>query len=42
MTEWDYEKAQEKAMQEGIPYQTYLASLIHKALSGQLQSRGHS
>lgn len=36
MTEWDFEKAQEKALQEGIPYQTYLAGLIHKALTGQL------
>ncbi len=38
MTEWDYAKAQEKALQEGIPYQTYLSSLIHKALSGQFNA----
>lgn len=36
MTAWDYEKAQEKALMEGLPYQTFLASVLHKYLTGQL------
>jgi predicted DNA binding CopG/RHH family protein len=36
MTEWDFNKLQEKALQEGLPYQTYLSSIIHKYLSKQL------
>lgn len=36
MTEWDFNKAQETALREGMPYQTLLASVIHKYLSGQL------
>ncbi|MDF2939694.1 MAG: hypothetical protein K0R66_336 [Gammaproteobacteria bacterium] len=39
MTSWDYEKAQEKALMEGLPYQTFLASVLHKYLSGQLIER---
>jgi len=36
MTEWDFNKAQEAALREGMPYQTLLASIVHKYLSGQL------
>lgn len=36
LTQWDYEKAQEKALREGIPYTTFIASIIHKFLTGQL------
>jgi predicted DNA binding CopG/RHH family protein len=39
MTSWDYEKAQEKALMEGLPYQTLLSSILHKYLSGQLTDR---
>jgi predicted DNA binding CopG/RHH family protein len=39
MTSWDYEKAQEKALMEGLPYQTLLSSILHKYLSGQLIDR---
>jgi predicted DNA binding CopG/RHH family protein len=39
MTSWDYRKAQEKALMEGLPYQTFLASVLHKYLSGQLIER---
>jgi predicted DNA binding CopG/RHH family protein len=39
MTSWDYRKAQEKALMEGLPYQTFLASILHKYLSGQLIER---
>ena len=36
LTQWDYEKAQEKALREGIPYTTFIASVVHKFLTGQL------
>lgn len=36
MTEWDFAKAQETALREGLPYQTLLSSIIHKYLTGQL------
>lgn len=38
MTEWDFTKAQEEALKEGIPYQTLLSSIIHKYLTGQLHN----
>lgn len=36
LTQWDYEKAQEKALREGVPYTTFIAGVVHKFLSGQL------
>lgn len=36
VTEWDFDKAQETALREGLPYQTLLSSIIHKYLTGQL------
>lgn len=36
MTEWDFEKIQEEALKEGLPYQSLLSSIIHKYLTGQL------
>ena len=39
MTEWDFNKAQEAALREGMPYQTLLASVVHKYLTGQLVPR---
>ena len=36
LTEQDYDFAHIKALQEGIPYQTLLSSVIHKYLTGQL------
>jgi predicted DNA binding CopG/RHH family protein len=39
MTEWDFNKAQVAALREGMPYQTLLASVIHKYLTGQLVSK---
>lgn len=36
MTEWDFMRAQEEALKEGMPYQTLLSSIIHKYLTGQL------
>lgn len=35
MTDWDFNKAQEKALQEGLPYQTLLASVLHKYFTNQ-------
>ncbi len=42
MTEWDFDKAQETALREGLPYQTLLSSIIHKYLSGQLVGKHKS
>ena len=36
MTEWDFLRVQEKALQEGLAYQTLLSSVIHKYITGQL------
>lgn len=39
LTDWDYEKTQEIALQDGIPYTTLIASIVHKFLSGKLVDR---
>lgn len=36
MTEWDFNRIQEEALKEGLPYQSLLSSIIHKYLTGQL------
>ncbi len=36
ISERDLMELQKKAMREGLPYQTYLASIIHKFLNGAL------
>ena len=36
----DLEGMQQRAMQEGIPYQTLVASIIHKFVTGRLVERG--
>lgn len=36
LTEKDYYQIQLKAIEEGIPYQTLIASLVHKYLKGTL------
>ena len=36
LTEKDYYQIQIKAIEEGIPYQTLIASLVHKYLNGSL------
>ncbi|MGH7966013.1 MAG: CopG family antitoxin, partial [Candidatus Binatia bacterium] len=33
----DLEKLQKRAVAEGIPYQTFIASTLHKFVTGQLQ-----
>jgi predicted DNA binding CopG/RHH family protein len=39
LTEKDYQQIQVKAIEEGIPYQTLIASIIHKYLNGSLEQR---
>lgn len=36
MTEKDFDLAQVQAIEAGIPYQTFLASIVHRYLTGQL------
>jgi predicted DNA binding CopG/RHH family protein len=38
----DLEGIQKRAFEEGIPYQTLIASIIHKYLSGRLVERGEN
>ena len=39
LTQKDYYQIQIRAIEEGIPYQTLISSLVHKYLSGSLTSR---
>ena len=36
LSEKDYHQIQIKAIEEGIPYQTFISSIIHKYLDGSL------
>jgi predicted DNA binding CopG/RHH family protein len=36
ITAYDVEKIKEKALDEGIPYQTLIASVLHKYIAGKL------
>jgi predicted DNA binding CopG/RHH family protein len=36
----DLDALQKRALQEGIPYQTLVASILHKYVSGRLTERG--
>jgi len=38
LLEDDIEKIKAIAMRQGLPYQTYLSSIIHKVATGQLKS----
>ncbi|MEA1911511.1 MAG: antitoxin [Spirochaetota bacterium] len=38
LTQKDYYQIQIKALEEGIPYQTLISSLVHKYLNGSLVS----
>ncbi len=38
ISDWDYEKIKMKAVEEGLPYQTLISSIIHKYLTGLLKS----
>ena len=39
LTQKDYQQIQIKAIEEGIPYQTLISSLVHKYLNGSLVPR---
>jgi predicted DNA binding CopG/RHH family protein len=39
LTQKDYHQIQVKAIEEGIPYQTLISSIIHKYLNGSLGPR---
>ncbi len=39
LTQKDYHQIQIKAIEEGIPYQTLISSLVHKYLNGSLAPR---
>lgn len=39
ITQWDLDKIQARAQQEGMPYQTLICSIIHKYVTGQLVSK---
>lgn len=39
LSERDFELAHIKALEEGIPYQTLLSSIIHKFLTGRLTEK---
>ena len=39
LTQKDYHKIQIKAIEEGIPYQTLISSIVHKYLNGSLTPR---
>jgi len=39
LTQKDYHQIQIKAIEEGIPYQTLISSVIHKYLNGTLAPR---
>jgi predicted DNA binding CopG/RHH family protein len=36
LSQKDYQQIQLKAIEEGIPYQTFISSIIHKYLNGSL------
>ena len=38
LTQKDYHQMQIKAIEEGIPYQTLISSIVHKYLNGSLTS----
>ena len=36
MSEYDLKAIQLKAMEEGVPYQTYISSVLHKVADGRM------
>jgi len=39
LTQKDYHQIQVKAIEEGIPYQTLISSIVHKYLNGSLRPK---
>lgn len=42
MTARDVQHFQKAALEEGLPYQTLIASILHKYITGRLVDRGRS
>ena len=41
ISEKDLVNIQKRAIQEGLPYQTLISSVLHKFISGRLIEKGH-
>lgn len=41
MTERDLVQIQKKAIDEGLPYQTLISSVLHKYINGHLVEKNH-
>lgn len=41
MTERDLVQIQKKAVEEGLPYQTLMSSVLHKYINGHLSEKNH-
>jgi len=39
ISEKDLVKLQRRALQEGLPYQTFISSILHKFVTGQLKEK---
>ncbi|UCC41268.1 MAG: antitoxin [Candidatus Aminicenantes bacterium] len=39
ISEKDLTKLQKRALQEGLPYQTFISSILHKFITGQLKEK---
>jgi predicted DNA binding CopG/RHH family protein len=38
ISDWDYNNIKLRAIQEGLPYQTLVSSIIHKYLTGRIKT----
>ena len=38
LSEWDYNRIKIRAVEEGLPYQTLVSSIIHRYLTGRLKA----
>lgn len=41
IAEVDLEELQKEAMEEGLPYQTFITSILHKYTTGRLKKQEH-
>ncbi|MFH1799077.1 MAG: CopG family antitoxin [Candidatus Omnitrophota bacterium] len=41
IVETDLEELRKEAMEEGLPYQTFITSILHKYATGRLKKREH-
>lgn len=42
MSEYDLKAIQLRAMEEGMPYQTFIASVLHKVADGRISTHPHA